>query len=213
MRGELYIGGDGLALGYLNSPQLMAEKFIPNPFSNEADGRLYKSGDLARYLPDGNIEFLGRVDNQIKIDGFRVEIGEVESALTEYRDVAEAVVVVREVIPGQKRLAAYIIPSNKELSPEVAQHTLVPEVRDFLQRKLPGYMCPASICAVAHFPLTANGKVDRSALPAPRSNGEAAERRRMPRDDLEAHLLNIWEAVIGVQPLVTQNPKTRTGGS
>lgn len=199
--GELYIGGDGLALGYLNNPELSAEKFVPDPFSSEADARLYRSGDLARFLPDGNIEFLGRADSQVKIDGFRIELGEVESALTEHPDVAEAVVVMREEVPGRKRLVAYIIPWRTEFAAETAQDTLATEVRDFVRRKLPGYMCPVSFSVVAQFPLTENGKVDRSALPAPRSSVGTVDGRRTPRDGFEAQLLNIWEEVIGVHPI------------
>ncbi|BAZ08944.1 non-ribosomal peptide synthase [Calothrix sp. NIES-4071] len=155
--GELYIGGDGLARGYLNRPDLTAEKFIPNPFSNQPDSRLYKTGDLARYLKDGNIEFLGRVDNQVKIRGFRIELGEIEAVLSQHPAVLETVVVAREDIPDRKYLVAYIVPSN---SGAISRRDL----RGFLFEKLPDYMIPRVFLMLDALPLTPNGKVDRRAL-------------------------------------------------
>ena len=158
--GELHIGGAGLARGYLNRPELTAEKFIPDPFSNEPGARLYQTGDLARYLPDGNIEFLGRLDHQVKIRGFRIELGEIETALNTYPAVREAVVVAREDNPGDKRLVAYVVLGQE-------QALTISDLRGFLKQKLPDYMVPSAFVALDALPLTPNGKVDRRALPAP----------------------------------------------
>jgi amino acid adenylation domain-containing protein len=156
--GELYISGYGLARGYLNRPQLTAERFIPNPYSDELGDRLYKTGDLARYLPDGNIEFLGRIDHQVKLRGFRIELGEIEAAISQNPAVQKTAVVVRENVPGRKYLAAYIVLSQ--------QSTTSSELRDFLKQKLPNYMIPGAFVILDALPLSPNGKVDRQALPA-----------------------------------------------
>ena len=158
--GELCIAGMGLARGYLNHPELTTEKFIPNPFSEDAEARLYTTGDLVRYLPDGNIEFLGRLDHQVKIRGFRVELGEIEAVLSQHTAVREAVVLAREDIPGDKRLVAYFV-SDQESPPTVS------ELRRFLKEGLPDYMMPAVFTLLNALPLTPNGKVDRRALPIP----------------------------------------------
>ncbi len=155
--GELYIGGIGLARGYLNRPELTEEKFIPNPFSETPGGRLYKTGDLARYLSDGNLEFLGRSDNQVKIRGFRIELGEVETILSQHPAIQQVVVMVREEIPGDKRLVAYWVAN----SPTPPDHT---ELRQWLSKKLPDYMIPTTFILLEFFPLTPNGKVDRRAI-------------------------------------------------
>ncbi|MCP4716598.1 MAG: amino acid adenylation domain-containing protein, partial [Deltaproteobacteria bacterium] len=159
--GELHIGGAGLARGYLNRPDLTKEKFIPNPFSDEPGIRLYKTGDLCRCLPDGNIEFMGRIDHQVKIRGFRIELGEIESVLSRHERVKEAVVIAREDQPGNKQLAAYLVPKKEDKAPE---HS---ELREFLKAKLPDYMIPAAFVILAALPLTPNGKIDRKALPSP----------------------------------------------
>ena len=156
--GELYIGGDCLARGYLNRADLTAENFVPNPFSGESGARLYKTGDRARYLSDGNIEFLDRIDQQVKIRGFRVELGEIEAVLRQHPAVREAVVVAREQGHGEKQLVAYI----------VAPHDLQPttgELRGFLKEKLPDYLMPSVFVPIDALPLMPNGKVDRGALP------------------------------------------------
>jgi amino acid adenylation domain-containing protein len=157
--GELHIGGGCLASGYLNQPDLTAQKFIPNPFSDNPEARLYKTGDLARYLPDGNIEFLGRIDHQVKIRGFRIELGEIESVLAQHDSVQETVVIAREDQPGDQRLVAYVV--NQQPAPAMN------ELRRFLQEKLPEYMVPSAFVAIDYIPLTPNGKVDRRALPIP----------------------------------------------
>ncbi|MEO0489403.1 MAG: amino acid adenylation domain-containing protein, partial [Cyanobacteria bacterium J06659_2] len=153
--GELYIGGDGLARGYLNQPALTAERFIDNPFG---PGRLYKSGDLARYLPDGNLEYLGRIDHQVKLRGFRIELGEIEAVLNRHNQVQQSVVVLREDSPGDKRLIAYFVGDDTLEKEYLYIH---------LKAQLPDYMVPSAIMPLASLPLTPNGKIDRQALPAP----------------------------------------------
>ncbi|MFM6057253.1 MAG: non-ribosomal peptide synthetase, partial [Microcystis aeruginosa] len=178
--GELHIGGLGLARGYLNRPELTQEKFIPNPFEkdevipptplNKGDNepsKLYKTGDLARYLPDGNIEYVGRIDNQVKLRGFRIELGEIEALLNQNEAVQSSCVIVREDNLGDKRLVAYVVPQ-----PEI--NLTINEIRQFLRAKLPDYMVPTAFILLDAFPLTPNGKIDRRALPVPdlQSQGE-----------------------------------------
>ncbi len=200
--GELYIGGAGVARGYLNRPELSQQKFIPNPFGS---GQLYKSGDLVRYLADGNIEFLGRIDTQVKIRGYRIELGEIETLLTDHPLVQESVVIAREDQPGDKRLVAYIIPRPEPVQPTDG------ELRHYLINKLPEYMLPTHIVRLADFPLIANGKVNRKALPAP----EAPTRLDTfvaPRDTLELELTPIWEATLGVRPIGIHDVFFELGG-
>ncbi|MEH2094791.1 amino acid adenylation domain-containing protein [Nostoc sp.] len=190
--GELYIGGDGLARGYLNRPELTEEKFISNPFEKVGDSRLYKTGDLARFLPDGNIEFIGRVDNQVKIRGFRIELGEIEALLSQHADVQQAVVIAREDIPGDKRLVAYLVPKQKV---DLSVNTL----KGFLQEKLPHYMMPAVFVILDSLPLTPNGKVDRQNLPAcDRTRPDLEERFVAPRNPIEEKLAAIWAELLGL---------------
>jgi len=204
--GELYIGGAGLARGYLNRPELTAEKFIPNPFSEEPGARLYKTGDLARYLPDGNIEFLGRVDHQVKIRGFRIELEEIESALGQHPAVREAVVLAPEDASGERRLVAYVV-AEREPLPTIA------ELRSFLKEKLPEYMVPALFVPLDALPLMPNGKVDRRALPAPdRTRPELEKVFVAPRDDLELQLTRIWEEILGVRPIGVRDNFFELGG-
>ncbi len=188
--GELHIGGIGLARGYLNSPELTAEKFIPDPFSDEPDARLYKSGDLARYLPDGDIEFLGRLDDQVKIRGFRVELGEIEAVLAQHPGVREA--AAREDAPS-KRLVAYIVSRT-------AQVPVASDLREFLRQRLPDYMVPSSFIFLEALPLTPNGKVDRRALPAPdQRRPELPSPFVAPRNSIETTLANIWAQLLGLE--------------
>jgi acyl-coenzyme A synthetase/AMP-(fatty) acid ligase len=166
--GELYVGGDGLALGYLGQPERTAERFVADPFAG-GDGapvgaRLYRTGDRARYLPDGNIEFLGRLDQQVKIRGFRIEPAEVEAALVAHPDVREAAVVAREDTPGDKRLVAYVV---AETGPDACPDAW----RRFLGAKLPPYLVPSAFVPLPALPLNGSGKVDRRALPAPPCSG------------------------------------------
>jgi len=191
--GELHISGDGLARGYLNRPDLTADKFIPHPFSQYPNARLYKTGDLARYLPDGNIEYLNRIDNQVKLRGFRIELGEIEAVLAQHSEVHEAVVIIREDQPGDKRLVAYLVPKAQEVMPS--------NLRQFLQTKLPDYMVPSAFVKLETMPLTPNGKVDRRALPAPAQTWqETQEVPVAPQDDIENQLTDIWEELLGIRP-------------
>lgn len=204
--GELYIGGDGLARGYLNRPELTAEKFIPNPFSNEPGARLYKTGDLARYLPDGNIEFLGRIDYQIKIRGFRIELGEIEAVLTQHPSVRETVVLAREDSPGDKRLVAYIVPAP-------GQNPTSSELRRFLKEKLPEYMVPSAFVMLEKMPLTPNGKVDRQALPAPETSRSGLETAYIaPSTPTEEVLARIWAQVLGLEQIGISDNFFELGG-
>jgi amino acid adenylation domain-containing protein len=190
--GELHIGGVGLARGYLNRPELTNEKFIANPLSNEPHSRLYKTGDLARYLPDGNIEYLGRIDNQVKIRGFRIELGEIENLLVKHPAVWESVVVVREETPGDKRLVAYVVPKG-----EASVQT--DELRQFLANQLPAYMVPNTFVVLESLPLTSNGKVDRRALPTPNVNSEPSDKYEAPRTPVEETLAQIWIELLKVE--------------
>ncbi|RJR18465.1 MAG: amino acid adenylation domain-containing protein [Nitrospiraceae bacterium] len=198
--GELYIGGHVLARGYLNRPDLTAEKFIPDPFSSDAGGRLYSTGDMARYLPDGNVEFMGRRDQQVKIRGFRIELGEIEAALIQHPRVREAVVVVREDQPGDQRLAAYMVPINRH-------DFQIREIRDYLSLTLPAYMVPSAFIMLDALPMTPNNKVDRRRLPAPDRYVERMGKQYVaPRSGLEVSLTEIWEKVLGVHPVgITDN--------
>ena len=184
--GELYIAGDGLARGYLGRPALTAERFVANPFGKVPGSRMYKTGDLARYLPNGDIEYLGRIDNQVKIRGFRIEPGEIEAALAALPEVREAVVLVREDIPGDKRLAAYVV-----TRPEVAAGAL----RARLAQTLPDYMVPSHFIPLDGLPLTPNGKIDRKALPAP-SASRSDDGYVAPRTPAEETLAAIWAEVL-----------------
>ncbi|ARV58862.1 hypothetical protein BZZ01_09635 [Nostocales cyanobacterium HT-58-2] len=191
--GELYIGGVPLARGYLNNPELTAEKFIPNPFSQEDGARLYKTGDQARYSADGNIEFLTRLDQQVKIRGFRIELGEIEAALVQNPQVQQAVVMARQDQPGQKRLVAYIV-SNQEHTPTTI------ELRHFLAQKLPEFMVPSAFIFLNALPLTSNGKINYRALPAPEHSGSDLDVGFVgPRTPTEEVVAAIWAKVLGVK--------------
>ncbi|BAY50145.1 amino acid adenylation domain protein (plasmid) [Scytonema sp. HK-05] len=188
--GELYIGGAGVARGYLNRPELTQEKFILNPFSQQQGARLYKTGDLARYLPDGNIEFLGRIDHQVKIRGFRIELGEIEALLSQHPSVKQVLVIDREDVPGDKRLVAYIV-HDQEQVPKVS------ELRSLLKEKLPDYMVPSAFVMLEAMPLTPNGKVNRKALPAPDTlRPDLEETFVAPRTSTEEVLAEIWTQVL-----------------
>ena len=193
--GELFIGGSNLARGYLNRPDLTAAKFIPHPFSHRPGERLYRTGDWARYLPDDNIEYLGRMDQQVKVRGFRVELGEVETILGLHPAVEKAVVLLREFTPGDKRLVAYLICRQQE-PPSASQ------LREFLLKKLPEYMIPAAYVLTDALPLTPNGKLDRDALPAPDSARPSLEPSFIaPRTPVEETLAEIWKEVLGVNQI------------
>jgi amino acid adenylation domain-containing protein len=203
--GELSIGGAGLARGYLNRPELTTEKFVPHPFSAEPGARLYKTGDLVRYLADGNIEFLGRMDGQVKLRGFRVEPEEIEAVLREHPAVGQTAVLAREMTPGDKRLIAYIVPAS-EFVPTA------PELQAFLRKKLPDYMVPAVFVNMESFPLTPNGKIDRRALPAPSDGRECVAEVIAPTNDVERQLVQIWEEELGVRPISIRDNFFDLGG-
>jgi amino acid adenylation domain-containing protein len=188
--GALYIGGDGLARGYLKRPELTAAKFLANPFSNDPVSRLYQTGDLARYLPDGSIEFLGRVDDQVKIRGYRIELGEIEAALGQHVAIQQAVVLAREDTPGDRRLVVYVVATPGSTSS-------ASDLRTFLLQKLPEYMVPTIFMSLESLPLTANGKLDRKALPAPdQTRRELDEAFVPPRTPVEEILVRIWAEVL-----------------
>jgi amino acid adenylation domain-containing protein len=190
--GELYIGGESLARGYLNQVELTAARFIPDPFSSVPGARLYRTGDLARYLPDGNLEILGRADEQVKIRGFRIELGEIESVLVQHESVLERVVIAREDEPGNKQLVAYLV-ANPETTLELS------ELRAYLREHLPEYMLPARFQLLERLPLTANGKIDRQALPAPDlTQHEIVASERMNWTPTQEMLAGIWCAVLGL---------------
>jgi len=188
--GEVYIGGDGLARGYWNRERLTAESFVPNPFGRSAEDRLYRTGDLARLDADGNLEFLGRRDHQIKIQGYRVELGEIEAVLQRHPSVSGSVVEARTTASGGRRLTAYVVPRESSAWDEAG-------LRGFLQRELPDYMVPVSFLRLDSLPLTANGKVDRRALPAP---GEAPPAPASPPlSATEEAVAQVWKAVLEIE--------------
>ncbi|PSB40959.1 non-ribosomal peptide synthetase, partial [Chamaesiphon polymorphus] len=203
--GELHIGGDGLARGYLNRPDLTAAKFIPNPFSSDESARLYKTGDLARYLPDGNIEFLGRIDNQVKIRGFRIELGEIEAVLSTHPQVQQAVAIATEASPGHKRLVAYLVTSDESLSSS--------QVRVFLKQRLPEYMVPAAIVTLDSMPLTPNGKVDRNALPTPDREWDLTIDFVLPSTPTQEAIAQMWLEVLGLEKVGIHNNFFDLGGN
>jgi len=184
--GELYIGGEGLARGYLNRPALTSDKFIPNPFSKAAGARLYKTGDRTRYRDDGQVEFLGRIDRQIKLRGFRIELGEIESALSANPSVEEAVVVLRDGSDGNKRIIAYVVPSSQQTG-------LADELRRYLRERLPDHMIPSVFAMLEEMPRLPNGKVDRSGLQEP----EYTRTYQPPTNEIEDEIVRIWQSVLG----------------
>jgi amino acid adenylation domain-containing protein/FkbH-like protein len=205
--GELYTGGDGIALGYWNRPDLNGEKFILHQFGpSEPCQSLYRTGDLARYLPDGTIEFLGRIDNQVKIRGFRIELGEIETVLARHPGVRECAVTTHGTGAGQNRLAAYFVADGKR-APNAGQ------LRSFLKEKLPDYMVPGAFVQLASLPLTPNGKVDRRALPEPNHARPRSEKKyASPRDAVELELTRIWENILGIEPIGIEDPFFDLGG-
>ncbi len=213
--GEIYIGGDGLARGYLDRPELTAQKFVnlspsPSPTrrgEQEAEGdkkkgwkgeleigeRLYKTGDLARYLPDGKIEFLGRIDNQVKVRGFRIELGEIERVLAQHPQVRENIVLARQIATQEKQLVAYIVAHDRNSLPSE-------QLREFIQQRLPDYLMPSAFVFLEVLPLTPNGKIDRQALPAPsRERPQLEQAYIAPQNDLERILAKIWCDLLGLE--------------
>ena len=196
--GEIYVGGDGVALGYLNQPTLTAERFLRDPFNARAEARMYRTGDLGRWLPDGTIEFVGRNDFQVKLRGYRIELGEIEACLSSVEGVAEVVVLAREDQPGERRLVAYY---SGDTAPEVKA------LREHAKATLPPYMVPAAYLQLERLPLSSNGKVDRKALPAPREEGSAVSENDAAdfdgdepfQGELEAALAEIWAVLLQLE--------------
>ena len=205
--GEVYIGGIGLARGYLNQPDITAEKFVPHPFSTEPGARLYHTGDRARYLPDGNLDFLGRVDDQVKIRGFRIELGEVESVLKQHEAVKDAVVVVRQDLKVGPQLVAYVVA-------EAGDDSLQPgELRRFMLTELPEHMLPSHFVMLDKLPLTVNSKVDRRALPAPeQAPAELRSSFIAPRTPLEKSLAEIYVRILGLDKVGVNDNFFELGG-
>jgi amino acid adenylation domain-containing protein len=203
--GELYIAGAGLARGYFDHPDLTAERFLANPFSSEPGARMFRTGDLARYRPDGTIEFVGRADYQVKIRGFRVELGEIEAALGQHQTVRQGVVVLHEHASGDKRLVAYIVP----FAGGTVDHK---QLRAFVQRQLPEYMVPSVFITLDEMPLTSSKKIDRRALPAPEPVRQGNDDAAAPRDGVELQLTRIWEDVLSVRPVGVQDNFFNLGG-
>jgi acyl-coenzyme A synthetase/AMP-(fatty) acid ligase/acyl carrier protein len=212
--GELYVGGAGVARGYLGRPGLTATAFVPDPFAPAPGGRLYRTGDLVRQRPDGVLEFLGRLDHQVKLRGFRIELGEIEAALTTHPAVRAAAVLVRADLPGGPRLVAYVVPQAAPAdatdaaageSPDTADPAADPAadaaaLREHLRARLPEYMVPAHVVVLAALPLTPNGKVDRAALPAPTGAPDGGAAYVAPRTAAEAVLAGVWTEVLGLPP-------------
>ncbi len=202
--GELCVGGAGVAKGYLNQPQQTAERFVQDPFSQDPAARMYKTGDLARFLPDGNVEFLGRIDQQVKIRGFRVEPAEIESILREHPTLNRVAVVPYDDKSGEKRLAAYFVSMNQPATEEL---------REFLLQRLPNYMVPSAFIPLTSLPLTPNGKVDLRSLPSPEENQAKAERRYIaPSNPTEEQLVNIWSEVLKIEAVSVEDNFFELGG-
>ena len=204
--GELYIGGVGVGRGYWKRAGLTAEKYVANPFGGEGGGRLYRTGDVARYRGDGAIEYVGRADYQVKIRGFRIELGEIEAALMSQEGVKEAVVVAREEKSGDKRVVAYVVPEGSDVGLSGGQ------LRQSLEKRLPAYMVPSALVLLETMPLSPNGKIDRKALPAPESDLLPHGAYLGPRDTLELQLVQIWEELLSVQPIGIRDNFFELGG-
>ncbi|MBE9103496.1 LLM class flavin-dependent oxidoreductase [Nostoc cf. edaphicum LEGE 07299] len=228
--GELYIGGEGVVRGYLNQPELTVERFISNPFGTNPNNKLYKTGDLAHYLPNGNIEFLGRVDHQVKLQGYRIELGEIETVLSKHPGVVEAVVVSREEQRGDKRLVAYVVPTQQaegtQVTPTEKTHLLADEIiankptlsigdlRAFIKERLPEYMVPSSFVTLNALPLTPNGKIDRSALPAPEASRPELEVSYVaPKTEVEKVIASIWQELLQVERVGIHDNFFELGGN
>jgi len=196
--GELHIGGEGVTRGYLNRADLTAEKFVPDPYGSASGERLYKTGDLVRWLPNGEIEFLGRIDHQVKVRGFRIELGEIETQLVSYPDVRQGVVIVREDQPGEQQIVAYLL-VGEQYSADSAQ------LRQHLAQTLPGYMIPNHFVVLEQLPLTPNGKIDRKRLPAPSVTPQSAH-GALPGTAMEKAVADIWQQVLKLENIgITDN--------
>ncbi|HYG80112.1 MAG TPA: phosphopantetheine-binding protein, partial [Pyrinomonadaceae bacterium] len=204
--GELYIGGDGLAHGYLKRPALTAERFVPDPFGDAPGARLYRTGDLARYRPDGRVEFLGRADHQVKVRGHRIELGEIEAALRQQAGVREALVVVREAAPGDQRLVAYLVVGD-------GADVSVSELRAALKAKLPDYLVPSHFVTLDALPLLPNGKLDRRSLPPPDASWFTSGAQYVaPRDAVEQQLARLLGELLGRERVGAHDDFFELGG-
>ena len=204
--GELWIGGRSVARGYLNRPELTVERFIPHPFSDDPNERVYRTGDVVRWLADGTLEFVGRVDDQVKVRGFRIELGEIEAVLGAHDAIGSCVVVTREDTPGEKRLVAYVVPIG-------AQALTAAQLQSFLRDRLPDHMVPSTFVALKALPLTPNGKVDRKALPAPDGQRlEMGDEYAAPRNELEQAAADTWTQVLGMDRVGIHDDFFRLGG-
>ena len=204
--GEMYISGDGAARGYLERPDLTAEKFLPNPFSDKTGDRMYKTGDLARYLPDGNIEFQGRIDYQVKLRGFRIELGEIEAVLNEYPGVRESVIISREDVSGDKRLVAYLV-AQEDSKLDVSA------LRSYLREKLPEYMLPSAFVLLDSFPLTSNGKLDRNSLPPPSDSSISHTSLFLaPSSPIEQTIASVWRQLLHIDKISVHDKFFDLGG-
>ena len=207
LTGELYLGGVGVARGYLNQPELTAEKFLPDPFSSQTGSRLYRTGDKVRWNADGQLEFLGRIDQQVKFRGYRIEPGEIEAVLNRASNVAQTLVMLREDHPGEKRLVAYVVPTDPKTIPSPD------DLRLFLKNQLPEYMVPSLFVVIPILPLTVNGKVDRRALPIPNYELAGGNQRQIaPRTPLEIILADAWKSVLGIERISVEDNFFELGG-
>jgi acyl carrier protein len=210
--GELYIGGDGLARGYVNRAELTETRFLLDGQGCPSHKRrLYKTGDLGRYLPDGNIEFLGRIDNQVKIRGFRIELSEIEAVLSQHQAVRETVVIAAEDVPDDKYLVAYIVPNQEQIPTQQVQ-SFASLLCQFLKEKLPEYMVPRAYVVLESLPLTPNGKVDRRALPTPDTITFNNQDYVAPRSQVEELLAQIWAKVLGKEQVGVHDNFFELGG-
>jgi amino acid adenylation domain-containing protein len=203
--GEIYVGGGGVAKGYLGRAELTAERFVVDPFSNRPGAKLYRSGDLARWLPNGELEYLGRIDDQVKIRGYRIELGEIEAVLGQHPSIQHALVLAREDTSGDKQLAAYLVTANGSA---ISNYDL----RRFVQQKLPDYMVPSAFIFLDSLPLTANGKVDRKALPGPDQFRADKDAFPVARDELELQLTQLWERLLRKRPIGLRDNFFELGG-
>lgn len=209
--GELYAGGAGLAVGYLNDSPLTAQRFVPDPLSGSVGARLYRTGDLARYRADGSIEFVGRMDHQVKLRGHRIELGEIETAIKKHPSVQDAVVMLQQSPPENKYLVGYVV--NGSSQTESKTDSLASELKALLKKTLPDYTVPAYFVFLEKFPLTSSGKIDRRALlHAGGTSPQLEETHIAPRDDLEKQLATIWERLLGVQSVGIRDDFFHLGG-
>ena len=207
--GEIYIGGDGVARGYLNRPELSAEKFVHDSFAKKSGAKMYRTGDLGKFLADGKINCLGRIDHQVKIRGYRIELGEIEYALSQQEDIKEAVVIAREDKPGDQKLVAYVVLT--EPNKEIAENKFTQNWREALRKSVPFYMVPNDFVLLSKLPLTPNGKIDRKLLPAPAS-GSGGDKKAAPENDTQKMVANIWVELLGVKNIGLYDDFFELGG-